>query len=303
MTGKAGHIRGPSSRRGPASGTMPGTIRRRDSRKHAHGDLTKRHCLHAFAAALTLHRPSWRVVIISAPTGPAGKHSRHPSLSYSAGPSVRNPAMKRMALIGRPPHADLPDPTRHAGFCPGSAGAASRRGRVRCRGVTLGVPSAGSREVLHRPDAFSTSCRLLGGRGPAPGREPIRGMQQRLAIAHAMIGDRASCPRRAGQRPDPHGTVPATCEYWRPEGRTVPFLPSHVLDEVERIADDVVIVDGGRLVAAAGLPTQFEAAGLRGGSPALAPRPAMHLRQPDRKSDRTDRPTISPTPALAGRPR
>jgi ABC-2 type transport system ATP-binding protein len=79
-----------------------------------------------------------------------------------------------------------------------------------------------------------------------------RGMVQRLGIAQALLAD----PRLLVLDEPTSGLDPAGRQEvlqlfgdLRAEGRTV-FLSSHILPEVERIADRVVILDRGRLVCA-----------------------------------------------------
>jgi ABC-2 type transport system ATP-binding protein len=77
------------------------------------------------------------------------------------------------------------------------------------------------------------------------------GMRQRLAIASALLGD----PRILILDEPANGLDPAGMRWLREllrtmadEGRAV-LLSSHVLTEIEQIADDVVIIEKGRLVA------------------------------------------------------
>jgi ABC-2 type transport system ATP-binding protein len=77
-------------------------------------------------------------------------------------------------------------------------------------------------------------------------------MRQRLALADALIGDPAVLVLD-----EPfNGLDPAGIRWLRSQlrafadaGGTV-FLSSHLLAEVEHSADDVVVIDSGRLVAA-----------------------------------------------------
>jgi ABC-2 type transport system ATP-binding protein len=89
-----------------------------------------------------------------------------------------------------------------------------------------------------------------------------KGMQQRLGIAHALVGaprlllldEPTSALDPAGRR-----TVRALLEELRGRGVAV-LLNSHLLSEVELVCDRVAIIAGGELVAA-GTPAELARAG------------------------------------------
>lgn len=77
------------------------------------------------------------------------------------------------------------------------------------------------------------------------------GMRQRLGVARAMLND----PELLLLDEPTNGLDPAGLAEFRKmvrglvaEGRTV-FISSHILDEVERMADDVAIIQRGRMVS------------------------------------------------------
>lgn len=77
------------------------------------------------------------------------------------------------------------------------------------------------------------------------------GMRQRLGVARALLGD----PELLLLDEPTNGLDPAGFVEFRTlirglvaEGRTV-FLSSHILDEVERMADEVAIIQQGRMIA------------------------------------------------------
>lgn len=82
------------------------------------------------------------------------------------------------------------------------------------------------------------------------------GMQQRLGLATALIGDPAVVILD-----EPHNGLDAAAIRWlrvvlrslADAGRTV-LVSSHLMSEVELVADDVVVIAGGRVQAAATLP-------------------------------------------------
>ena len=94
----------------------------------------------------------------------------------------------------------------------------------------------------------------LVGLTPAAGRKfrgYSLGMKQRLGIAAAMIGD----PRVLILDEPANGLDPEGIRWMRDflrtfaqQGRTV-FVSSHLLGEMEQLADDVIIIAAGRLVA------------------------------------------------------
>ncbi|MEH3055246.1 MAG: ABC transporter ATP-binding protein [Patulibacter minatonensis] len=78
------------------------------------------------------------------------------------------------------------------------------------------------------------------------------GMRQRLGVARALLND----PELLLLDEPTNGLDPAGLVEFRTmvralvaEGRTV-FISSHILDEVERMADDVAIIQAGRMVSA-----------------------------------------------------
>src|SRR5690606_31672570 len=77
------------------------------------------------------------------------------------------------------------------------------------------------------------------------------GMRQRLGIAHALLGD----PEVLVLDEPANGLDPAGIRWMRDllgafaaEGGTV-LLSSHLLNEIERLADDIVVIGRGRIVA------------------------------------------------------
>jgi ABC-2 type transport system ATP-binding protein len=101
----------------------------------------------------------------------------------------------------------------------------------------------------------------LTGRAEATWRHLSGGEQQRLSLALALIGQPAVAfldEPTAGIDPQGRRLIRSVVTSLRDEGVTV-VLTTHDLDEAERLADRVLIVDHGRLLAA-GTPAE-----LRGG--------------------------------------
>ena len=89
-----------------------------------------------------------------------------------------------------------------------------------------------------------------GGRAAASAHYSL-GMRQRLGIAHALLGD----PEVLILDEPANGLDPAGIRWMRDllrgyadRGGTV-LLSSHLLNEIERVADEIIVIGGGRIVA------------------------------------------------------
>ncbi|GII21029.1 ABC transporter ATP-binding protein [Planosporangium mesophilum] len=149
------------------------------------------------------------------------------------------------ATIGGRRYADLHDPLRTVGaILEASAAHKGRTGRNHLRVIcaAAGLPDSRADEVLE-----------LVGLAPAGSRKfkgYSLGMRQRLGIAAAMLGD----PRVLILDEPANGLDPEGIRWMRDllrrlagEGRTV-LVSSHLLSEMQLLADDVVIIAAGRLV-------------------------------------------------------
>jgi ABC-2 type transport system ATP-binding protein len=142
---------------------------------------------------------------------------------------------------------DLPNPGLEVGvLLDASAQHAGRTGRevLTLAAQTMGLPRARVEEML---DLVSLT-----------GDEPSRrlgdyslGMRQRLGIAHALLGD----PEVLILDEPANGLDPAGIRWMRDllrghadRGATV-LLSSHLLHEIEVVADDLVVIGHGRIVA------------------------------------------------------
>jgi ABC-2 type transport system ATP-binding protein len=144
-------------------------------------------------------------------------------------------------------YRDLPNPGRRVGvLLDASAQHAGRRGRE-----TLAV-SAGTMGVPVR--RVHTLLKLVGLDETAAGRRVgsySLGMRQRLGVAHALLGD----PEVLILDEPANGLDPAGMRWMRrllrdfaDRGGTV-LLSSHLLAEVEAVADRMLIIGGGRIQA------------------------------------------------------
>jgi ABC-2 type transport system ATP-binding protein len=151
------------------------------------------------------------------------------------------------ALIGGRAYADLPDPRRTvgavletAGFHPGRKG----RDHLRIVAQAARIPQRRVDEVLGEVGLEDAADRRVRGYS--------LGMRQRLALAGALLG-RTEGPRLLVLDEPSNGLDPGGMAWLRDliaaqaaAGHTV-LVSSHVLAEVARIADHIVIVQAGRL--------------------------------------------------------
>jgi ABC-2 type transport system ATP-binding protein len=147
--------------------------------------------------------------------------------------------------IGGKRYADLSDPIRKVGAILEASGAhrgRSGRNHLRMLCDAAGIPSSRADDVLE-----------LVGLTPAANRKfkaYSLGMRQRLGIAAALLGD----PDVLILDEPANGLDPEGIRWMRDllksladQGRTV-LVSSHLLSEMELLADDVVIIAAGKLV-------------------------------------------------------
>ncbi|MBO9523229.1 MAG: ATP-binding cassette domain-containing protein [Nocardioidaceae bacterium] len=157
------------------------------------------------------------------------------------------PPDRGTATIGGLRYHDIPNPGRHVGvLLDASAQHAGRTGRevLALTALTLGLPELKVDEMLE-----------LVGLNESESKRRVRnyslGMRQRLGIANALIGD----PSVLILDEPANGLDPAGIHWMRSllrsyaqRGGTV-LLSSHLLHEVEMIADEMVVIGRGRIVA------------------------------------------------------
>ena len=157
------------------------------------------------------------------------------------------PATSGRVTIGGHRYADIPNPGRHVGvLLDASAQHAGRTGReiLEIGARTMGLPSSRVDEILElvslTPDEAKRRLRNYS-----------LGMKQRLGIAHALLGD----PSVLILDEPANGLDPAGIRWMRgllkeyaTRGGTV-LLSSHLLHEVEQIADEMILIGQGRIVA------------------------------------------------------
>jgi ABC-2 type transport system ATP-binding protein len=149
--------------------------------------------------------------------------------------------------IGGHRYSDIPNPGRHVGvLLDASAQHAGRTGReiLMVGALTMGLPA-------RRVDEMLELVSLTPGESKRRVRNYSLGMRQRLGIAHALLGD----PSVLILDEPANGLDPAGIHWMRgmlrdyaSRGGTV-LLSSHLLHEVEMIADEMILIGRGRIVA------------------------------------------------------
>ncbi len=158
------------------------------------------------------------------------------------------PATSGSATVAGRRFSDLPNPGREVGvLLDASAQHAGRTGReiLRIAARTVGLPTDRVEEMLERVSLTQEESRRRV-------RDYSLGMRQRLGIAVALIGD----PAALILDEPANGLDPAGIRWMRDllrgyadAGGTV-LLSSHLLHEIEVIADDLVVIGHGQIVAA-----------------------------------------------------
>ena len=154
------------------------------------------------------------------------------------------PTAGKATVMGRP-YRELGSPARQVGavleassFHPGRSG----RNHLRVLAAATGFPDSRVDEVLALVGLTADAGRRAGGYS--------LGMRQRLSLAAALLGD----PQVLVLDEPANGLDPQGIRWLREllrslagEGRTI-LISSHVLAEIEQIADEVVIILRGKFV-------------------------------------------------------
>ncbi|MFC7363340.1 ABC transporter ATP-binding protein [Nocardioides astragali] len=156
------------------------------------------------------------------------------------------------ATIAGTRYRDLTDPARTVGvvlepnaFHPGRSG----RNHLQVLADGSGIPRTRIEELLETVQLSHAADRHVGGYS--------LGMRQRLGIAAALLGDPPVLVLdEPGNGLDPQGIrwLRDLLRARAAAGGTV-FVSSHLLAEVEHLADEVVVISKGRLVATGALAT------------------------------------------------
>ena len=169
------------------------------------------------------------------------------------------PASSGTATIDGRHYHDIPNPGTYVGvLLDASAQHAGRTGRevITLGALTMGLPRRRVDEMLELVSLTAPESRRRV-------RDYSLGMRQRLGIAHALLGD----PKILILDEPANGLDPAGIHWMRgllreyaDQGGTV-LLSSHLLHEVEVIADELLVIGGGRIVARGSKTELLEGAG------------------------------------------
>jgi ABC-2 type transport system ATP-binding protein len=169
------------------------------------------------------------------------------------------PATSGSATIGGRSYRDLPNPGLEVGvLLDASAQHAGRTGReiLTIAQQTMGLPAARVRDMIELVS-------LTGAEADRRVGNYSLGMRQRLGIATALIGD----PEVLILDEPANGLDPAGIRWMRDllreyanRGGTV-LLSSHLLHEIEVVADDIVVIGNGRIVSQGTKTELLQAAG------------------------------------------
>ncbi|WP_129664112.1 ABC transporter ATP-binding protein [Phytoactinopolyspora endophytica] len=154
------------------------------------------------------------------------------------------------ATVNGVAYRDLPNPGRHVGvLLDASAQHAGRTGHevLTVSGQLLGVGSARVEEILEQVGLSGAASKRRVGNYSL-------GMRQRLGIAHALLGDPSVLILdEPANGLDPEGIfwMRGLLRDFADRGGTV-MLSSHLLREVEAVADHMVVIGHGQIVADGG---------------------------------------------------
>jgi ABC-2 type transport system ATP-binding protein len=201
--------------------------------------LTKRYGSTVAVEDLSFAIPTGRITGFLGPNG-AGKTTTLRALLGLLHPTSGE------ALVAGAPYARLRDPIGVVGavleaqrYHPGRSG----RNHLRVVTVAAGISEARVDEVLAEVELEGAGGRRVGGYS--------LGMRQRLGVAAALLGN----PSLLVLDEPANGLDPEGIRWLRRfllsfvEGGGTVFISSHVLAEVAQLADEVVIIHRGRLVA------------------------------------------------------
>jgi ABC-2 type transport system ATP-binding protein len=177
-------------------------------------------------------------------TGFLGPNGAGKTTTLKAVLGLVHPTSGTTRVLGKA-YRDLDDPLRRVGavletsrYHPGRSG----RSHLRVVAAQAGIPTARVEEVLELVAMKEPGKRRVGGYS--------MGMRQRLGLAAALLGD----PELLILDEPANGLDPAGIRWLRDllrslagRGRTI-LISSHVLAEIEQIADEVVIIHRGRFI-------------------------------------------------------
>ena len=203
-------------------------------------NLVKRYGDFTAVDDVTFTAEAGRVTGFLGPNG-AGKST---SMRIMAGLTL--PSAGSVQVLGST-YAAMPNPARQVGVLLDAS--AQHDGRTGREVLTIGAMTQGIDK--RRVDQMLEVVGLTKKESQRRIRNYSLGMRQRLGIAHALLGD----PKVLILDEPANGLDPAGIRWMRDllgtfaaDGGTV-LLSSHLLHEIERIADDIVVIGQGKIVA------------------------------------------------------
>ena len=203
-------------------------------------ELSKRYGAHIAVDSVSFRAEPGSVTGFLGPNG-AGKSTTMRMMT-----GLTPPSSGTSTFLGRP-YARLNNPGRHVGvLLDAAAQHPGRTGReiLRLDAILMGLPR-------RRVDTMLELVGLSGKEGDRRIGDYSLGMRQRLGIAHALIGQ----PQVLVLDEPANGLDPAGIHWMRgllkdfaERGGTV-LLSSHLLHEIEVVADHLVVIGGGKIVA------------------------------------------------------
>lgn len=215
-------------------------------------NVTKRYGTHTVVDDLSFSAPPGRVTGFLGPNGSGKSTTLKIMLDLAR-------ADEGSCSIGGRRYRELSDPARTVGamieseaFHPGRSG----RNHLRILADATGISQTRVDEMLEQVGLADAADRRVGGYS--------LGMRQRLGLAAALLGEPpVLILDEPGNGLDPQGirTLRDLLRSHAGHGGTV-FVSSHLLAEVEHLADDVIVINQGRLVAHGALAELQQAASL-----------------------------------------
>ena len=192
-------------------------------------------------------------------TGFLGANGAGKSTTMRMIAGMSTPTSGSATVLGQP-YSTLDNPGRRVGLlldASAAHGGRTAREHLTLSALQMGVPTSRVAEVLDLVQLDRKAARKRVGAFSL-------GMRQRLGLANALLGD----PQVLILDEPANGLDPAGIRWMRgllrdfaADGGTV-LLSSHLLHEVQLIADDLLVIDSGRLLAQ-GPVAQFTADGAR----------------------------------------
>ena len=214
--------------------------------------ITKRYGGHTVVDDLSFTVPPGRVTGFLGPNGSGKSTTMKMMLDLAT-------ADRGRATIGGQRYRHLEDPARTVGamiesdaFHPGRSG----RNHLRILADATGIADRRVDEVLEEVGLTDAARRHVGAYS--------LGMRQRLGLAAALLGEPpVLILDEPGNGLDPEGirTLRDRLRAHASGGGTV-FVSSHLLGEVEHLADDVIVINQGRLITQGSLAELQQAAAL-----------------------------------------